>query len=77
MVRTRKQHPNPEWMQTVLAIQESYSGTTDTADKSSFKVVGQADGHKRRKMERVVPEVRTFGATEVRKPGETFALHSV
>ena len=77
MVGTGEQHPNPEWMQTVLAIQESYSGTTDTVGKSSFKVVGQADGHKRRKMERVVPEVHTFGATEVRKPGEAFARHSV
>ncbi|KAF8248769.1 Mis6-domain-containing protein [Wilcoxina mikolae CBS 423.85] len=61
-------HPNPEWMQKVLAIQEANAANNSNSQgKSSFKVVRQVGGQssKRRKTERVVvPEVYTFGATE-------------
>jgi hypothetical protein len=57
-------------MQKVLAIQEASAANNPYLQgKSSFKVVRQVGGQssKRRKTERVVvPEVHTFGATEVR-----------
>jgi centromere protein I len=64
---TKNQHPNPEWMQQVLSIQEAHAArAANEPQKSSFKVVRQVNG-KRRKADRgvVIPEVHTFGATEV------------
>lgn len=63
------QHPSPEWLHTVLSIQEAEAASN--LEKSAFKVVRQVGGQssKRRKTERVVvPQVHTFGAVEVGFP---------
>ncbi|KAH8149893.1 uncharacterized protein LAJ45_06045 [Morchella importuna] len=61
-------HPNPEWMQKLLLIQESsaadYSGPSEA---SSFRIVRKVGGQgtKRQKTNHLaLPEVHTFHATE-------------
>ena len=66
------QHPSPEWLQTVLSIQEAEAANNlHGQEKSAFKVVRQVGGQssKRRKAERVVvPQVHTFGTVQVGFP---------
>jgi centromere protein I len=61
-------HPDPDWMQKLLSIQEA-SASLDPLNesRSTFKIVRKVSSQssKRRKTERVVvPEVHTFGAIE-------------
>lgn len=65
-----RQHPDPEWMQKVFAIQEASAlEMKQEEERSSFRVARLVQGHvaKRRKMDTViVPEVHTYRAVEVR-----------
>lgn len=65
------QHPDIEWVQKLLLIQESntddYSGPSDS--RSSFRIARKIGGQamKRQKTNHIViPKVHTFRATEVR-----------
>lgn len=63
------QHPDPEWMQKVFAIQEASASLEKLEEeRSSFRVARMVQGHvaKRRRTEVVVvPEVHTYRAVEV------------
>ncbi|KAI5803123.1 Mis6-domain-containing protein [Geopyxis carbonaria] len=61
-------HPDPEWMQKLLAIQESNApNEPNNVEKKAFKVSRRTGGQvlkKRKTADLFVPEVYTFGAVE-------------
>lgn len=61
-------HPNPEWMQKLLLIQESSAAEySSPSEASSFRIIRKAGGQciKRQKTNHLaLPEVHTFHATE-------------
>ncbi|CCX06676.1 Similar to Centromere protein I; acc. no. Q8AYS7 [Pyronema omphalodes CBS 100304] len=61
-------HPDPDWMQKLLSIQEASASLNPLNEtRPNFKIVRKvgSQSSKRRKTERVVvPEVHTFGAIE-------------